>query len=349
MDVNSKERFLAAAGCAELDRPPLWIMRQAGRYLPEYREMRAAHSFREMVRTPELAAEVTLQPMRRFGFDAAIVFSDILVVPEAMGLPYELKEGEGIGMAFALESAAQVAALVADAGALRERLAYVGDALRIARRELGDSTALLGFAGSPWTLACYMVEGGGARGGDFTKARRMFYEQPALFRALMDKLSDAVSAHLNLQIEAGADAVQIFDSWAAACPGAHYEQMSLRWIARIISRLPPDVPVILFAKGMAAHCDALAATGAQVLGLDWNAGLSDVAARLPADMAVQGNLDPTLLEGDPKLVRAEAVALMQSMRERPGHIVNLGHGIRPAARIDAVEALVDAVRGFSLV
>jgi len=314
--------------------------------LPEYRALRTSHPFREMVRTPELAAEVTLQPMRRFGFDAAIVFSDILVVPEAMGQAYTLNEGEGINMAYALERVEQVAALVADEEALRERLGYVAEALKLARRELGDATALLGFAGSPWTLACYMVEGAGARGGDFTKAKRMFFEAPELFRTLMEKLSAAVAAHLNLQIEAGVDAVQIFDSWAAACPGPHYREMSLRWIGRIISYLPPEVPVILFAKGMATHAESLAATGAQVLGVDWTVPLRDMADSLPAEMAIQGNLDPVLLEGEPETVRKEAAALMQSMKGRVGHIMNLGHGIRPTARIDAVEALVQTVRKF---
>lgn len=344
MGVNSRERFLAAARCEDVDRAPIWIMRQAGRYLPEYRALRAKSSFRDMVRTPELAAEVTLQPMRRFGLDAAIVFSDILVVPEAMGLAYTLNEGEGIRMDFALEGARQVEALVSDESAVRERLAYVGEALRLARAELGQDRALLGFAGSPWTLACYMCEGAGARGGDFSRAKRMYYESPALFSLLMEKLSDVVATHLALQIEAGADAVQIFDSWAASCTGAHYGQMSLNWISRIISRLPPEVPVIVFAKGMAAsHADSLAATGAQVLGVDWTCNLADLAERLPADLAVQGNLDPLLLEGEPAVVRREARALIKSMRGRKGHIVNLGHGIRPTARIDAVEALVQAV------
>ena len=344
--MNSRERFLAAAQCRAVDRPPVWVMRQAGRYLPEYRAVRAKRSFEEMVHAPEIAAEITLQPIRRFGFDAAIVFSDILAVPEAMGQAYSLREGEGIRMEFALKNASQIDALVPDAGVLRERLVYVAQALGLVRRELGTDTALLGFAGSPWTLACYMIEGGGAKNGGFTKAARMFADEPRLFTSLMEKLSAVVAEHLAMQISAGADAVQIFDSWAAACPDSHYEEMSLCWIRRTIERLPRDVPVILFAKGMSRHVAALAATGAKVLSFDDETDIRAMADALPSSVAVQGNLPPALTEDTPECVRLAVSNLLNSMRGRDGHIVNLGHGIRPDARLDAVEALVRGVRNF---
>lgn len=338
--MTSRERFLAAARCQPVDRPPLWVMRQAGRYLPEYRALKEQHGFLTMVRTPGLAAEVTLQPIHRFGFDAAILFSDILVIPEALGQPYDFREGGGISMAYRLETPAQVAAL--DTAAIRERLDYSAQALRLIRHELGGETALLGFAGSPWTLATYMVEGGSSE--HFSRAKALYFEQPDLFDALMTKLSDAVADYLALQVEAGADAVQLFDSWGAACPGMHYYAMSLRWISRIISRLPPDVPVILFGKGMAAHHDALARTGAQVLGADWSVDLRTFADGLPADVAVQGNIDPVLMDGDPAVVHRETHALLHAMEGRDGFILNLGHGIHPTARIECVQALVDTVR-----
>jgi len=213
--MTSRERFLAAARCGPVDRPPVWVMRQAGRYLPEYRRLKEQHGFLKLVRTPELAAEVTLQPMRRFGFDAAILFSDILVVPEAMGQPYDFRDGGGVSMAYVLRTAEQVAAL--ESGAIRERLAYGARAMRLVRKELGEQTALLGFAGSPWTLAAYMVEGGSSE--DFGRIKALYFEEPRLFAALMEKLSVAVAEYLAMLIEAGAVAFQIFVSLGAACPG----------------------------------------------------------------------------------------------------------------------------------
>lgn len=342
--MNSRERFLAAATCQAVDRPPLWIMRQAGRFLPEYRALRAGHPFKEMVTRPELAAEVTMQPIRRYGFDAAIIFSDILVVPEAMGQPYTLNEGEGIRMDFAVDSAARVDALSADRDTLQERLAYLPKALRLTRAELGRERALIGFAGSPWTLACYMAEGGGrAAGATFQKALAMHREAPGLFHTLMEKLCEAVAAHLRFQIEAGADAVQIFDSWAAFCPPELYGELSLRWVKEIVSSLPDNVPVILFAKGMETLAPDMAATGVRVLGLGPDCELRKIADGLPANIAVQGNLAPELLDGEPEKARMATEQLLLSMQGRPGHIVNLGHGIRPTARLETVQALVEAV------
>lgn len=344
--MNERERFLAACSCAPVDRPPIWIMRQAGRFLPEYRAVRTSHTFAEMVHTPELAAAVTLQPIARYGFDAAILFSDILAVPEAMGVGYRLREGEGITMERAVHSADDVAALMGDGDVLRERLGYVYEAMRLVRQGVGESRALLGFAGSPWTLACYLAEGHGAKGGAFTQALRLADEFPEAFERLMGKLAEAVALHLSLQIEAGADAVQIFDSWAAAAPDGRYAELSLKWMGAVMAKLPAGVPVIVFAKGRAHRAADIAAAGARVVSVDHESRLRAVAEALPSQVAVQGNLDPALVEAAPEEVRTAAQALLESMRGRPGHVVNLGHGIRPEARLDSVEALVETVRNF---
>lgn len=342
--MTSRERFLAACACRPLDRPPVWIMRQAGRYLPEYRALKAKHSFVEMVRTPDLAHEVTMQPLRRFALDAAILFSDILVVPEALGLGYRFKEEGGIAMLGRIENTASLERL-APAGAVHDHLLYVATAMRHVRQELGDSRALLGFAGSPWTLACYMIEGGGS--DNFLRAKACFHGERELFDRLLERLADAVAEHLLAQIEAGADAVQIFDSWAGLVPGIDYEAASLQWIRRIIARIDGRAPVIVFARGAAGSLSALATCGARVLALDWSVPLAAAAQALPADVAVQGNLDPVLLNTSPAIVETQTRRLLETMRHRPGYIFNLGHGILPQARLENVAALVDAVTSFA--
>jgi uroporphyrinogen decarboxylase len=341
--MTSRERFLAACSCQPLERPPLWIMRQAGRYLPEYRALKAKHNFLKMVRTPDLAAEVTLQPMRRFPqLDAAIVFSDILVVPEALGQGYRFKEESGIAMDWRVERWEQVERLTVEL--LPERLRYVPEALRRVREQLGPDRALLGFCGAPWTLAAYMVEGGGS--DSFARAKALYYTDRPLFDKLMEKLVRALVAYARMQIEAGADAIQIFDSWAGILPLADYEAASLRWTRQLIAALPKDFPVILYAKGAAANLTALGASGAAVVGLDWTVDLAAARRALPAGVAVQGNLDPVLLNTTPALVTAATEQLLASMRGRPGHILNLGHGILPEAKLDCVEALCAAVSGW---
>ncbi len=340
--MTNRQRFLDACHCRPVGRPPLWLMRQAGRALPEYLRLREKHSFLELVQTPELAAEVTLQPVRRFGFDAAILFSDILVVAEAMGQPYRVRDQGGIEMEFALDPAADIDRL--DAGAVTERLQYTGNALRLVRSGLGERTALLGFAGSPWTLANFMLEGGSAR--DFTRAKSLFYSEPKQFARLCEKLTAAVTDLLRLQIEAGADAVQIFDSLGGILSVHSYEAASARWIKQIIAALAGRVPVIVFGRGVHGNWDALLQTGAQVLGVDWTVRLADVGARLPATVAVQGNLDPALLATTPAAVAAEATVILESMRGRRGHIFNLGHGVPPNAKLESIESLVNTVHGF---
>jgi len=339
--LTNRQRFLNACACMRVDRPPVWLMRQAGRCLPEYRALKENHSFLELVRTPELAAEVTLQPVSRFDFDAAILFSDILVVAEAMGQGYHFREKGGIEMDFALRSAADIEQL--HPGAVCERLQYVRGALQIIKGALGSRTALLGFSGAPWTLANFMLEGGSAK--EYTRAKQLFFTEPDLFELLSDKLADAVTFFLQLQIDEGVDAIQIFDSLAGSLPGNVYEQASARWIRRIISQLHGNVPVIVFAKGCHSNWGALVDTGAQVLGTDWMIRLADLRTRVPASIAIQGNLDPFLLTTTPQIVAAEASTILNEMRHRDGFIFNLGHGVPPNAKLENIEALVATVRG----
>ncbi|KXU37019.1 uroporphyrinogen decarboxylase [Cephaloticoccus capnophilus] len=352
--LSSRQRFLAACACQPLTRPPLWVMRQAGRYLPEYRALKEKHSFLQMVRTPELALEVTLQPLRRFpGLDAAILFSDILVIPEALGQPYAFRDTGGIAMAHRLDSRAAVEAL-APPDVISEKLGYVFDALRLIRRELDSppspgetgvrAKALLGFGGSPWTLASYMVEGGSS--DDFSSIKSLFYTDRPLFDSLLAKLSAALIRYFTLQIEAGADAIQIFDSWGGIIAGLDYEAASLRWIREIIAALPENFPVILYLKGGAPQLDAQAKSGARVLSVDWTTDLAKVRRSLPPSVAVQGNLDPVLMQTSPEIVARETARLLDSMRGLPGHIFNLGHGITPQAKLECMQALVDTVTRY---
>src|SRR5688572_7402629 len=341
--MTSRERFLAACACQPLDRPPVWVMRQAGRYLPEYRALKARSSFLEMVKTPELATEVTLQPLRRFALDAAILFSDILVIPEALGQAYHFRDEGGIEMEFRLETRAQVDQL-APPDAVPGRLHYVADALKLIKKELAGSRALLGFGGSPWTLATYMVEGGSSE--EFERIKQLFYTERGTFDALLEKLTAALIAYFELQIASGADAIQIFDSWGGIIAGQDYQAASLRWIREIVAALPADFPVILYAKGTAPHLMDQAFTGVRVMSVDWTSDLAIVRRTLPANIAVQGNLDPVLLNTTPDIVRHESTRLLDAMRGTRGHIFNLGHGIMPHAKIECMEALVETVTGW---
>ena len=339
--MTSRQRFLAAANQKPVDRPPIWMMRQAGRYLPEYRELKTQHDFVTLVRTPELAAEVTLQPLRRFPLDAAIIFSDILVIPEALGQSYYFREEGGIAMEYILDSATKIDAL--EVTKVAEKLAYVADALSMTRSQLGEETALLGFSGSPWTLACYMVEGGSDK--SYFGIKQLAWEKPVLFEKLMQKLSDAIIDYLHMQIDAGADALQIFDSWGAICPVAHYESWSLRWIRYIIDTLKNRVPIILYAKGMGHATNALIDTGASILSLDWTINLSHMRKIIGTRVAVQGNLDPSVLTTTPEITRREARRVLAEGGSLPGFIFNLGHGMSPIAKIECVEALMKEVTG----
>lgn len=338
--MSNRERFLNACRCGAVDHPPVWLMRQAGRALPEYRALKEKHTFLELVQTPELAAEVTLQPIRRFDFDAAILFSDILVLCEGLGQPYQFREGGGIRMEFLIEGKADIDRL--EVKAVNERLQYVAKALPLIKSALGGRTALIGFAGSPWTLANFMVEGGGVR--EYTKAKALFYSQPVLFGRLMEKLTEAIAGFLQLQIDAGAEAVQIFDSLGGELSDGNFGPASGIWMKRIVAALRGQVPVIVFGRGVHGNWNELAATGADVLGVDWNDRLADVKARLPRGIAVQGNLDPFLLTTTPQAVKAETARILREMRSVAGHIFNLGHGVPPNAKLENIQALVDTVR-----
>ena len=338
--MNSRERFLQACACKPLDRPPIWIMRQAGRYLPEYRELKAKSSFLHMVQTPELATEVTLQPLRRFNLDAAILFSDILVIPEALCQGYHFRDEGGIAMDYRLETRAQIDAL-APADAVLEKLSYVSSALGLLKKELAGSKAPLGFGGSPCTLATYMLEGGSS--SDFARSKELFYTDRPTFDALLEKLTDALITYFKMQIEAGADAIQIFDSWGGIIAGPDYGAASLQWIKRVIAALPVDFPIIIYAKGTSPHLTDQAFTGARVLSIDWTSDLSVVRQTLPGNVAVQGNLDPVLMNTSPAIVQRESTRLLESMRGTQVHIFNLGHGIMPQAKLECVQTLVDTV------
>ena len=338
--LSGRQRLLDACHCRPVDRPPVWLMRQAGRALPEYRALKEKYSFVELVQTPELAAEVTLQPIRRFGFDAAILFSDILVVPEAMGQPYRFRDTGGIQMEFALNSASDIAKLRTEG--VRERLQYEAQALSLIRAGLGKETALLGFVGSPWTLANFMVEGGSAK--EFQRAKALFYEDPRLFGRLMKKLTRSVIEYLQLQIDAGVDAVQIFDTLGGLLAGNAYVEASGRWIREVVAALKGQVPVIVFAKGMHGNWDALVETGANVLSVDWTVRMKELRTRLPKSVGLQGNLDPFLLTTTPKTVARETTRILRAMEGSNGFIFNLGHGLLPAARLECIESLVSTVR-----
>jgi uroporphyrinogen decarboxylase len=322
-----------------VDYAPIWLMRQAGRALPEYRKLKERHSFLELVRTPELATEVTLQPIRRFGMDAAILFSDILIVPEAMGQGYHFRETGGVEMEFTLRTAADIERLSVEA--IRERLEYVSQAIRQIKPELEGRTALIGFAGSPWTLANFMLEGGSAKAPKAALA--LLQNEPEVFQTLMRKLTRAVIELLQMQITAGVDAIQIFDSHGGLLPRNLFRAGSGLWIARIVQALRREVPVIVFSKGTRVWQE-LVESGANVLGIDHGVQMKEVLPLLPDFVAAQGNLDPGLLVGEPELARLETLRLVSEINGRPGWILNLGHGLPPTANLDCISAVIEALR-----
>ncbi len=344
----NEHRFLRALRREPVDTTPVWIMRQAGRYLPEYRATRArAGSFLALAKTPELACEVTLQPLERFPLDAAILFSDILTIPDAMGLGLHFVDGEGPKFAHPLRSAADIARLgVPDPeGELR----YVIDAVRLIRRELGDRVPLIGFSGSPWTLACYMIEGEGS--SNFARAKAMMWNEPAALHCLLDINAQAVARYLVAQVAAGAQALQVFDTWGGMLAPAAFREFSQRYLHQVVSLVKADpiareVPLILFSKGAHAHLEGLADSGCDALGVDWTIELGEARARVGARVALQGNLDPATLHAHPDMIRREVKATLASFGDGPGHVFNLGHGITPDIDPAHVAVLVDAVHEF---
>jgi uroporphyrinogen decarboxylase len=337
-----RQRMLDALACSPVDRPPVWLMRQAGRCLPEYRALKEKHSFRQLVQIPELAAEVTLQPVRRFNFDAAILFSDILVVPEALGQGFRFRESGGVEMDFIVRDRNDVRRL--NTQAISDRLQYVAQAIRCAKSELGLGTALLGFAGSPWTLANFMLEGGSSHA--HTKALQLFRRDRALFDSLCEELTLAIIEFLQMQIIAGVDAIQIFDSLGGLLPAGDYDAASGQWMRTIVSALNKQVPVIVFSKG-ARSWWSLIQIGANALGIDHGIDLAEANEQLPAHVAIQGNLAPDLLsDAEPRAVTAETTRLLELMRNRNGYIFNLGHGVPPNAKMENLEALASTVQNF---
>ena len=343
------DRFLRALQRLPVDRTPVWIMRQAGRYLPEYRATRAeAGDFMTLCQTPELACEVTLQPLRRYPLDAAIIFSDILTIPDAMGLGLYFVTGEGPKFERPLNRVEAIRQLPRPDVA--ESLRYVTDAVRLTRREIGGKVPLIGFSGSPWTLATYMIEGGSSK--TFGKAKRLLYQEPAAAHELLGKLADTVTDYLNAQIEAGAQAVQIFDTWGGALSFDAYREFSLRYMQRIVEGLTREsegrpVPVILFSKGCNTQLEALAGSGCDALGVDWTITLAEARQRVGRRVALQGNLDPAILLATPEVIRSEVKRTLESFGPGEGHVFNLGHGITPEVDPDHLAALLDAVREFS--
>ena len=344
---DRSNRFLRALARQPVDATPVWIMRQAGRYLPEYRATRErAGSFLALAQTPELACEVTLQPVERFDLDAAILFSDILTVPDAMGLGLHFVEGEGPKFRHPLRSAADIAKLgVPDP---ETSLRYVPDAVRLIRRELRGRLPLIGFAGSPWTLACYMIEGQGSR--DFARVKAFALNEPDAMHRLLDVNARAVAAYLAAQAGAGAQALMVFDSWGGMLAPAMFTEFSCRYLAQIAALLRADahvreVPLILFSKGANASLESLTDTGCAALGVDWTITLDAARRRVGDRVALQGNLDPATLLASPEVIRREVARVKQEFGPHPGHVFNLGHGITPDVDPDHVAVLVDAVHG----
>ncbi|MDH0746508.1 uroporphyrinogen decarboxylase [Pseudomonas sp. GD03842] len=349
MTALKNDRFLRALLKQPVDVTPVWMMRQAGRYLPEYRASRAkAGDFMSLCMNPAFACEVTLQPLERYPLDAAILFSDILTVPDAMGLGLYFETGEGPRFKKTVTTVADIEALpIPDA---QKDLGYVMDAVSTIRRELNGRVPLIGFSGSPWTLATYMVEGGSSK--DFRKCKAMLYDNPQAMHLLLDKLAQSVTAYLNGQILAGAQAVQIFDSWGGSLSAAAYQEFSLAYMRKIVSGLIREhegrkVPVILFTKGGGLWLESIADAGADALGLDWTCDIGEARRRVGSKVALQGNMDPTVLYAHPEAIRQEVAHILKSYGSGTGHVFNLGHGITPEVDPANAGAFINAVHELS--
>lgn len=349
MTQLKNDRYLRALLREPVDMTPVWMMRQAGRYLPEYKAVRAqAGDFMALCRNAELACEVTLQPLRRYDLDAAILFSDILTVPDAMGLGLSFGAGEGPKFARPVETKSAVENLpIPDP---EHELQYVMNAVRTIRRELHGEVPLIGFSGSPWTLATYMVEGGSSK--VFGKIKKMMYGEPQLLHKLLDKVADAVVLYLNGQIKAGAQAVMIFDTWGGVLAHREYPDFSLQYMHKIVDSLIREneghkVPVTLFTKGGGLWLEAMADTGCDALGLDWTVNLADARARVGHKVALQGNMDPSVLYAPPARIEQEVRSILADFGNGSGHVFNLGHGIHQDVPAESPKVFVDAVHRFS--
>lgn len=341
--------YLRAMNREETPRTPVWVMRQAGRYLPEYLRVRSqAGDFMTLCSTPELACEVTLQPVERFNLDAAILFSDILTIPDAMGLGLHFETGEGPRFSNPVRSRADVEKLpVPDP---TDKLRYVMDAVSTIREALHGRVPLIGFSGSPWTLATYMVEGGGSK--DFARVKGMLYSDPATLHELLDRTARSVILYLNAQVAAGAQALMVFDTWGGVLSPARYREFSLHYMQQIVDGLVREadgrkVPIVLFTKNGGQWLDLMAETGCDGLGVDWTMDLADARARTGGRVALQGNLDPSVLYGSPETIRSEVGRVLDSYGPGPGHVFNLGHGIHQHVNPEHLAVMVEAVREMS--
>ncbi len=350
MEALKNDRFLRALLREPVDVTPVWMMRQAGRYLPEYRATRTrAGSFMDLCRSPELACEVTLQPLERFPLDAAILFSDILTVPDAMGLGLYFAEGEGPRFEHPVRTAADIDKLgVPDP---EQELKYVIDAVRTIRRELHGRVPLIGFSGSPWTLSTYMVEGSSSK--EYANVKGMLFDRPELMHRLLDTLAQSVTSYLNAQIAAGAQAVMIFDTWGGILTPRDYREFSLRYMEQIVAGLTREaegrrVPVVLFTKGGGGWLEVMADTGCDALGVDWTLDLADARRRVGDRVALQGNMDPTVLYASPERIRQEVVTILESYGKGSGHVFNLGHGIHQHVNPEHAAAFIEAVHELSV-
>lgn len=345
LSALKNDLFLRACKKQNVERTPIWIMRQAGRYLPEYRAVRAKSDFLTMCKTPELAAEVTIQPVDIIGVDAAILFSDILVIPEAMGMHLEMNEGKGPVFPNPIRT-------VDDAKKLKEidpakELKYVLDAVSLTKKNLDNRVPLIGFSGSPWTLLTYMVEGKGSK--NFSEVKKLIYNNPELAHYILDKLSKTIADYLSAKIEAGCNAVQIFDTWGGILSQKDFQEFSLQYVEKIISQIKrKDEPVIFFAKGVHFKLDKMANIGADVLGLDWTMDLGEVRKQVGDKVALQGNLDPAVLYANKDHIKKEVMQVLESFGKGNGHIFNLGHGVLPDIDPENVKALVRFVKEESI-
>lgn len=337
--------LIRAAFGEPTERTPVWMMRQAGRYLPEYREIRAEHEFFDVCRTPELAARVTLQPVERFPIDGAIIFSDILVIPQALGLEVQMVPGKGPHFPNPLQGPADLERL--EVPNVDQQLGYVFDALTRTRQELAGRVPLIGFSGAPWTLMAYMIEGGGSK--HFAAAKSWLFEHPVASRELLQQITDAVVEYLVGQVQAGAQVLQVFDSWAGILDPATFSEITYPFLEQIAARVKeqcPETPLIVFAKGAHYALESLANTQYDVISLDWTMDPRQARSRVDAQTALQGNLDPSVLYASPEVIREKTKQMIQAFGSR-GHIANLGHGMHPGHDPEHVRAFVEAVQKYS--
>ncbi len=349
MSELKNDRYLRALAKQPVDKTPVWMMRQAGRYLPEYRATRSqAGDFMSLCKNAELACEVTLQPLRRYPLDAAILFSDILTIPDAMGLGLYFETGEGPKFERPVSSYEDVAKIAIPDP--EDELGYVMNAVRTIRRELKGEVPLIGFSGSPWTLATYMVEGGSSK--TFGKIKKMAFAEPKTLHLLLDKLADSVTSYLNAQVKAGAQSLMIFDSWGGVLSPRDYEEFSLRYMHKIVDGLIREndgrkVPVTLFTKSGGQWIEKIAATGCDAIGLDWTIDIADAKRRVGDKVALQGNMDPSMLHASPERIREEVASILAGFGNGSGHVFNLGHGITPDVDPEHAGAFINAVHELS--